>query len=171
MARRSSWIAAIMIAAPLCASTVPRAGAADAAGTADATAPAAPADSVEVRRQVDAGNAAFVKAWLTGDAGLFASCFAEDGATLQPGGRLVHGREKIHERMKGVYSRVRMTEGTITTVDLFILGDTAYETGKWKFAIGPIGALAEPDSGHFVEVWKRTAKGEWKMWRDIGVPR
>lgn len=136
-----------------------------------ANAGASSADSIDVRKLVDAGNAAFVKAWQTGDADLFASCFAEDGATLHPGGRSTVGRAEILERMKSVFSRVRMTEGTITTVDLFVLGDTAYETGKWRFAIGPVGQSAAPDSGYYVEVWKRVGKGEWRMWRDIGVPR
>lgn len=128
------------------------------------------ADSIAVRRQVDEGNATFVRAWQAGDAALFASCFAEDGATLHPGGRLTVGKDRIMERMKGVFSKVRMTEGTITTVDLFVLGDIAYETGKWRFAIGPVGQSAAPDSGYYVEVWKRVGKDTWRMWRDIGVP-
>lgn len=128
------------------------------------------ADSISVRRQVDDGNAIFVRAWQTGDAALFASCFAEDGATLHPGGHPIVGKDKILNRMKSVFSKVRMTEGTITTVDLFVLGDIAYETGKWRFAIGPVGESAAPDSGYYVEVWKRVGKGKWKMWRDIGVP-
>jgi len=127
-------------------------------------------DSIDVRKQVDEGNATFVKAWQTGDAALFASCFAEDGATLHPGGHQVLGKEEILNHMTNVFSKVRMTEGTITTVDLFVLGDIAYETGKWKFAIGAVGQAAEPDSGYYVEVWKRVGKGQWKMWRDIGVP-
>jgi len=140
------------------------------AGGEGAASPAA-ADSTEVRRAVDAGNAAFLRAWKAGDAVLFSMLFAEDGALLQPGGRLIRGRDRILERMKDVFARVRMTEGTITTVDVFVLGDTAFETGKWRFTIGPIGQPAEPDSGHYVEVWKRDGTRGWHMWRDIGVPR
>ncbi len=135
-----------------------------------AVAGAAAADSVSVRRDVDAGNAQFVRAWKTGDAELFAGCFAEDGALLHQGRPAVVGRDKIRERMAKVFARYRMSDGEITTVDLFVLGDTAYETGRWKFAIGEIGGKpAAPDSGRFVEVWKRVA-GRWRMWRDIGVP-
>lgn len=130
---------------------------------------AAAADSVQARKSVDEGNANFVRAWMTGDPDLFADCFAADGALLQPGRPAIVGREKIRERMETVFSKYRMTAGEITTVDVFILGDTAYETGKWKFAIGPIGKPAEPDSGRYIEVWKRVGDG-WKMWRDISVP-
>ena len=129
-------------------------------------------DSSAVRAVIDAGNAAFIRAWQTGDADLFASLFAEDGALLRPGGGLTVGRENIRSRMRDVFKRVRMTEGLITTADVFVIGDTAFETGMWNFTIGPIGSTtAEPDSGNYVEVWKRVGGGEWKMWRDIGVPK
>ena len=133
---------------------------------------ATPADSAEVRAAIDEGNAGFVRAWQTGDADLFASLFATDGALLRPGGGLTVGRDRIRSRMRDVFASVRMTEGTITTADVFLIGDTAYETGFWNFTIGPIGSTtSEPDSGHYVEIWKRDRTGEWKMWRDIGVPR
>ncbi len=141
------------------------------AKAAAAAAAETPADSAAVRSDIDAGNAQFVKAWKTGDAELFAGCFAEDGALLHQGRPAVVGRDRIRERMAKVFARYRMSDGEITTVDLFIFGDTAYETGRWKFAIGEIGGkAAEPDSGRFVEVWKHTGEG-WRMWRDIGVPR
>jgi len=133
---------------------------------------ATPADSAAVRAAIDAGNAGFIQAWQTGDADLFASLFATDGALLRPGGGLTVGRDKIRTRMRDVFANVRMTEGTITTQDVFLIGDTAYETGFWNFTIGPIGSTtSEPDSGHYVEIWKRDRTGPWKMWRDIGVPR
>ena len=133
---------------------------------------AAPDDSATVRAAIDAGNAAFLRAWQTGDADLFASLFAADGALLRPGGGLTVGRENVRARMKDVFGRVRMTYGTITTVDVFVIGTTAYETGSWVFTIGPIGSTtAEPDSGHYVEIWTRDKAGDWKMWRDIGVSR
>ena len=128
-------------------------------------------DSAAVRAAIDEGNAAFIRAWQTGDADLFASLFAEDGALLRPGGGLTVGRGNIESRMRDVFKRVRMTEGLITTADVFVIGDTAYETGTWNFTIGPIGSTtAEPDSGNYVEVWKRVAGGEWKMWRDMDSP-
>src|SRR6267378_3648480 len=137
------------------------------AGTPPASAATVASDSAAVRAAVDAGNTAFITAWQTGDADLFASLFAQDGALLRPGGGLTVGRENIRSRMREVFGRVRMTYGTITTADLFVIGDTAYETGAWNFTIGPIGSTtAEPDSGQYVEVWKRDRSGAWMMWRD-----
>ena len=141
-------------------------------GAAPASAQTSPADSAAVRAAIDAGNAAFIRAWQTGDADLFASLFAADGALLRPGGGLTVGRQNIRSRMRDVFQSVRMTEGTITTTDVFLIGDTAYETGVWNFTIGPIGSTtAEPHSGHYVEIWKRDRSDAWRMWRDIGVAR
>jgi uncharacterized protein (TIGR02246 family) len=131
-----------------------------------------PADSAAVRAAIGAGNADFILAWQTGDADLFASLFSEDGAMLRPGGGLTVGRGNIRDRMRDLFSRVRMTHGTLTTADVFLIGDTAYETGTWNFTVGPIGSTtSEPDSGQYVEIWKRDRSGAWKMWRDIGVPK
>jgi uncharacterized protein (TIGR02246 family) len=137
-----------------------------------ASARASAPDSALVRAAIDAGNTAFIRAWELGDADLFASLFADDGALLRPGGGLTVGREEIRGRMRQVFARVRMTAGTITTADVFVIGETAYETGAWNFTIGPIGSTTiEPDSGHYVEVWKRDGSDAWKIWRDIGVPK
>lgn len=133
--------------------------------------PKAADDSATVRRAIDAGNARYVEAWKRGDAKLFASGFADDGAELHPGQPMVYGRDAIKEHMERVFKVVRMQDGTIDTRDVFIIGDTAYETGRWRFTFVSEGRPAEPDSGAYVEVWKRERPGVWLMWRDIGVPR
>jgi uncharacterized protein (TIGR02246 family) len=140
--------------------------------TDDSTMRSPGADSVSARRDVDAGNAQFVKAWMCADAGLFAACFAEDGAMLPPGGRVILGRDTIRVRMASVFARYRMITGTITTLDLHVVGDRAYETGRWVFTLAGIGREpeAQPDTGYFVEIWKKEGP-TWRMWSNIGVPR
>jgi uncharacterized protein (TIGR02246 family) len=128
-------------------------------------------ESAQVRSDVDSGNAQFLQAWKTGSGDLFANAFAEDGAMLLDGGRHVLGRDSIAAYMSRIFSQRRMRRGTITTQDLHVLGDRAYERGKYVFEIAPVsGGKAEIDSGHFVEIWKYE-QGQWRMWRDIGVPQ
>ncbi len=131
--------------------------------------PASAEDSAAARRAIDAGNDGYIAAWKARDAAAFAALFAPDGALLQTSGRMIRGREAIRERMAAVMQKVGMVEGTIMTRDVFLFGDTAYETGKWRFTMVGEDGKAEPDSGHYVEVWRRQPGGEWKMWRDIGV--
>ncbi|MGE5175364.1 MAG: YybH family protein [Hyphomicrobiales bacterium] len=129
-------------------------------------------DSAAVQRDVDAGNAQFIRGWMTGDADAFAGCFASDGALFRSGGSVLEGRDAIRERMKGVFARYRMASGSIRTTGLWFHDDRAYETGKWVFAIGERDSLsaAAPDSGYYLEIWK-LEDGTWRMWRDIGIPQ
>ncbi len=129
------------------------------------------ADSIEARAAIDRGNAGYIEAWKRRDAAAFAALFAPDGAMLPPRGGLVLGRARIKDRMTQMMKKVGMKEGTITTHRVFIIGDLAYETGSWNFTFVDTAGAAEPDSGHYVEVWKRVGKGAWKMYRDIGVPK
>lgn len=133
---------------------------------------AAAPDSAEVQRQIDAGNAQFIRGWMTGDADVFAGCFAGDGAQFRGGGAVVEGREAIRERMKRTFNRFRMTDGSIRTTGLWFVDGRAYETGKWVFTIGTVDSLAaaRPDSGYYLEIW-RPEGGKWRMWRDIGIPQ
>ena len=126
-------------------------------------------DSTEARRQIEAGHAKLIEAWKRGDAQLFVSLYAFDAALLEPGRPPVSGREAILERMQGIFATDRMAEGSITTADVYVLGDLAYATGRWKFTIGPIGKKAKPRSGRFVDIWKREGAGRWMKWRDVGL--
>ncbi|HET7224691.1 MAG TPA: nuclear transport factor 2 family protein [Candidatus Eisenbacteria bacterium] len=164
MPRRTAPALAVApaLALPLLAVTLSAASA--------ATPPRAADDSATVRRAIDAGNAGYIAGWTKPDAKLFASNFALDGAILTQTGRIIYGRDAIARRMTDVFKLERMSEGRIATTHVFILGDVAYETGRWWFTFVTDGK-AEPDSGRFVEVWKRQRPGVWKMWRDIGIPK
>lgn len=127
-------------------------------------------DSTEARRQIEAAHAKLLEAWKTGNAPLLASVYALDAAILEPGLPAVTGREAILRRMEEIFTTDRMAEGTIATRDVFVLGEHAFATGTWKFAIGPIGKKAKTRSGRFVDIWVREGAGRWMKWRDVGVP-
>jgi uncharacterized protein (TIGR02246 family) len=127
-------------------------------------------DPGAVRKAVDAGNAGFLAAWKAGDAKAFAALFDEEGALLETGGTVVHGRDAIRRAMAETFEKIRMTEGTITTTDVFVMGDLAYETGRYRFAMKAPDKGPRTVSGRYVELWKRQADGSWRMYRDIGLP-
>lgn len=125
----------------------------------------------EVRRQVDAGNAAAVRAWETGDAELFASAFAEDGREMRPDGTTVRGRRRIVELVRA--SMKRLGPGVVLTVEttgLWLDGDTAYETGRSVYRYTQDGQPRTFET-LFVTVWKRQRGGRWKIHADMPVPR
>ena len=141
-------------------------------GQKQTTAPAAAsADAVtEVRRIIEKGNAQWVEAWAKDDPSMTASLFAEDGVQLAGKGKLVKGRQAIFERQKAAMAGADPgVKVTVTTVDVWLDGDVAYETGKYKYEYTEKGKPGM-DEGRYVTIWKRQKDGGWKLAMDMGVP-
>lgn len=128
-------------------------------------------DSVQVRADVDSGNARYLEAWRVGSADLLAQLFAEDGALSRKDGTTLVGQDSITAVMGRVFSRYRLRNGAITTLALRIEGNRAYETGRYRLELVPVaGGGAAVDSGPYSQIWKYEG-GQWKMWRNDGTPR
>src|ERR1700730_1014959 len=88
----------------------------------------------EVRRAIDKGNAQWIQAWDKADASLLAQLFAEDGVLLGRNGKVFKGPQQILERQKPVMEGAgKGVKATVTTVDVWLNGETAYETGKKSY--------------------------------------
>lgn len=59
---------------------------------------------------------------------------------------------------------------TVTTVNVWLDGDTAYETGKYLYEYMEKGTPGK-DEGRYVTIWKRQKDGSWKLTMDMGVPQ
>lgn len=131
-----------------------------------------PTDALaQVRSAIDKGNAEWSAGWKDGDAARVAAIFAEDGVQLAGSGKIIKGREQIRDRQKGAMQGadpgVRVT---ITTVNVWLDGDTAYETGKYKYEYTEKGKPGK-DEGRYVTIWKHQKDGSWKLSMDMGVPQ
>jgi uncharacterized protein (TIGR02246 family) len=137
----------------------------------ETAAPGAPDALAEVRRAIDKGNAQWSEGWKKGDAALVAALFAEDGVQLSSSGKVFKGPREIQERqktaMQGADPGVKVT---VTTMNVWLDGDTAYETGKYKYEYTEKGKPGV-DEGMYVTVWKRQKDGSWKLSMDMPVPK
>ena len=125
----------------------------------------------EARRAIEKGNAQWVEAWAKGDPSITASLFTYDGVMLASKGRLIKGRPAIFERQKAAMAGVDPgVKVTVTTVDVWLDGDIAYETGKYKYEYTEKGKPSI-DEGRYVTMWKRQKDGSWKLVMDMGVPQ
>jgi uncharacterized protein (TIGR02246 family) len=123
-----------------------------------------------VRRAIDKGNAQWSEGWAKGDATLVASIFASDGVQLAGNGEIIRGRQEIRDRQKKQMETVDPgTKVTVTTTKVWLDGDLAYETGKYKYEYREKGKPAV-DEGKYVTLWKRQKDGSWKLTMDMGVP-
>src|SRR5262245_1227930 len=83
----------------------------------------------EVRKAIDKGNAQWIDAWDKADASLIAALFASDGVLLRRNGKFFKGPPEIFEGQKKVMEAAgKGVKSTVTTVDVWLDGDTAYET-------------------------------------------
>ncbi|HEV2915909.1 MAG TPA: SgcJ/EcaC family oxidoreductase [Pyrinomonadaceae bacterium] len=125
----------------------------------------------EARRAIDKGNAQWAEAWEKGDASMVAALFMEDGSILARNGKIIKGRQQILERQKAAMQSVDPgVKVTVTTLDLWVDGETAYETGKYHYSYKEKGKPAT-DEGRYVTVWKRQPDGSWKLSMDMGLPQ
>jgi uncharacterized protein (TIGR02246 family) len=140
---------------------------------AQAPKPAAPAESealAEARRAIDKGNAQWSEGWAKGDAAMVAALFAEDGVQLAGHGKIIRGRQQIAEHLKaGMQGADPGIKVTVTTTQIWLDGDTAYESGRYKYEYTEKGKPGK-DEGHYVTIWKRQKDGSWKLAMDMGVP-
>jgi uncharacterized protein (TIGR02246 family) len=134
-------------------------------------APSASDALADVRRAIDKGNAQWSEGWKKGDAAMVAAIFADDGVQLLSSGKILKGPQQILERqktaMQGADPGVIVT---VTTTNVWLDGDTAYETGKYKYEYKEKGKPGM-DEGRYVTIWKRQKDGSWKLSMDMGVPK
>jgi uncharacterized protein (TIGR02246 family) len=124
----------------------------------------------EAKGAIAKGNSQWSEGWFKRDAKMVSLIFAEDGVQLTLSGKVVKGRQQIMERLKtameGVDPGVKVT---ITTLNVWLDGDTAYEAGKYKYEYVEKGKAAV-EEGRYVTAWKKQADGAWKLVMDMPVP-
>jgi uncharacterized protein (TIGR02246 family) len=124
-----------------------------------------------VRRAIDKGNAQWSEGWLKGDAAMVAAIFAEDGVQLAGNGKIFKGPREIAEHQKAIMQSADPgVKVTVTTAMVWLDGDSAYETGKYKYEYTEKGKPSV-DEGRYVTIWKRQKDDSWKLVMDMGVPQ
>jgi uncharacterized protein (TIGR02246 family) len=129
-------------------------------------------EMTKVRRAIDAGNAVWTAAWAKGDAMLLPDTFTDDGKELVAGGKVYKGRKQIlalmRETMKKRGGRAKLT---VTTTDLWLDGNIAYETGTAVYEFTVNGQPQTLERRYFT-IWKRQSKrGAWKIYSNTGIAK
>jgi uncharacterized protein (TIGR02246 family) len=125
----------------------------------------------DVRRVISEANARWSEGWAKGDATMVAAIFANEGVQLGSNGKIFKGQQQIAEHQRTVMQSVDPgVKVTVITVNLWLDGDVAYETGTYKYEYTEKGKPGM-DEGRYVTVWKRQVDGSWKLAMDMGVPQ
>ncbi len=135
-----------------------------------ASSPALGQTSEDVRAAIEAGNSAYIAAMEKADARAFAEVYDAEGVRLVGGGEVVRGRAAIMDYFGSFFTRVGPVEVTLEMVEVWVVDDLAYESGRWSYAFTPPGDSRRTVGGRYVTVWRQQADGDWKIFADIGVP-
>lgn len=124
------------------------------------------------RRAIAAGNAVWVAAWARGDAEVLPNTFTTDGVELVAGGKVYKGRKQILALMReSMEKRGGRAKLTVTTTDVWLDGNTAYETGTAVYEFTVAGQPQTLERRYFT-IWKRQSKrGAWKIFANTGVAK
>ncbi|HEX8749369.1 MAG TPA: nuclear transport factor 2 family protein [Pyrinomonadaceae bacterium] len=133
---------------------------------------AADSEMTKVRRAIDAGNGVWVEAWAKGDATMLPDTFTADGKELVAGGKVFKGRSQILALMREtMQKRGGKAKLTVTTTDVWLDGNTAYETGTAVYEFTVNGQPQTLERRYFT-IWKRQSKrGPWKIYSNTGVAK
>jgi len=125
----------------------------------------------EVRQAIDRGNAQYIKSMKEADAAGVAGVYAVDGVRFHEKGNMSKGRPKIQADLEGFLKKTGPVTVTIDTLDLWVVDDLAYETGRWSYTFQPASKDQVKMTGQYVTVWKKQSDGGWKIVADMPVPK
>lgn len=125
----------------------------------------APEDTAEVRQAIEALIKQLEDAYNRGDAAAANALYTEEARVLPPGGPTLVGREAILQNFQPS-DTVVFSDLQLTTLEVRVVRDLAYEIGEYTETIQPEEGEAIRDQGKYVVVWKRE-NGEWKIDVDI----
>jgi uncharacterized protein (TIGR02246 family) len=125
----------------------------------------------QVRQAIDRGNARWIEGWEKGDAAMVAAIFTDDAVLLTGNGKMLKGRRQIQERQSALMQSIGPgVKVAVTTSDVWVDGDTAYETGKYRYDYTENGKPAMFD-GRYATEWRRQPDGTWKLAVDMVIPK
>lgn len=120
-----------------------------------------PSSADDVRDAVEAGNRAFIAAFLRGDSNAVAQLYTENAQVISPGEAVARGRTAIAAAwQKSIDAGIK--DVSLETAEVESAGDLACETGIVRL-VAKDGTSSE---ARYMVVWKREG-GQWKLHRDI----
>lgn len=119
------------------------------------------------RKDIDAGNLAWVNGMKSGDAKAIAATYAADAVDCAAGGECVRGRPAIEAHFKARFVKLgHALEASATSSGSVQQGDFVYEWGR-----ADVSFPGSPKTSHrYLTVWQRQATGEWKIFRNMPIP-
>jgi uncharacterized protein (TIGR02246 family) len=124
-------------------------------------------DSAAMRRAIEESHRTYAAAMKRGDAKALASHFTADAILLPQNAGMQRGRDAIQAWFASWLPVTVVHAFEATSMEVTVVGDTAYEVGAYKMELTPQGSPRISSVGKYLMVWKRTSDGVWRILRDM----
>jgi ketosteroid isomerase-like protein len=119
------------------------------------------------RREIDAGNQAWVDGVKQGKAASIAATYTEDATDCGPTGDCIQGRTAIEQHMKDQFGKLGHAQSaSVTSMGSVQQGNFVYE---WGQAVASF-ANGKKVVDRYLTVWQRQPDGSWKIFRNMVIP-
>ena len=120
------------------------------------------------RAAMEAASAAFHQALIANDSDKLFPFVAEDVVMMPPGEAVIRGKAGMREWYTRFLSQFRTSSMTLTDREVLVGEGWAVEVGAYEWGLAPVGGGAPlTDRGHYMQVWKAQADGQWRFAREI----
>jgi uncharacterized protein (TIGR02246 family) len=120
-----------------------------------------------VRRAIEESHHTYTEAMKRGDATALASHFTQDAILLPENSDMQRGRDAIQKWFASWVPTTTVQAFDITTMEVTVVGSTAYEVGTYRMTLSPQGFPPISNQGKYLMVWKRATDGHWHILRDM----
>jgi len=119
------------------------------------------------RRQIDAGNQAWIDGMKQGNVGLIAATYTSDAVDCGPEGECLRGRTAIEEHMKEeMAKRGKAESASVTSIGSVHQGRFVYEWGRAEASFSNGKKVVD----QYLTAWREEQDGTWKIFRNLVIP-
>lgn len=123
-------------------------------------------DNADVRRAIEAANDRWMAAFRRNDSKSMASVYASDASLIPPDEAIVEGRADIVSYF-AAQRGLGMRNPFVKTLEVYTMGDVAYEVGTYGLRYDPGDEKPRTDSGRYFAIWKAQDDGTWRYHHGI----
>jgi ketosteroid isomerase-like protein len=132
----------------------------------DSSSPLGTSDEQEIIKTLAQISSQFSAAYVQGDIAKLVPLYSADAVIFPGNSDLIRGKEAIEKYWTLPPGRT-ITHHKITSVEIKIMGEFAYDYGYYEISGRNNGTEWGPNYGKYLIVWKRTRDGAWKMHLDM----
>jgi ketosteroid isomerase-like protein len=125
-----------------------------------------PAEST-ARRQIDAGNQAWIDGMKQGKVALIAATYTPDAVDCSAQGDCIRGRTAIEEHMKDQMAKLgKADSASVIGIGSVQQGSFVYEWGQAEATFTNGSKVVD----QYITAWREEPDGTWKIFRNLVIP-